>query len=159
MKIQILHDVVPFLIILSQLCLYVHSDTYTCQLDLTWHTHTHTHLPHTPHNIHLRTHATQHTPSHTPHTTHLHTHIHTVRLYDVNTLQCFVSADARDQHKASITSVSTSSGSHMTVMWQSCGRLSALLVFDTYNQNGHHPWTYLFDSYNQNGHHSRTYLW
>ena len=71
-------------------------------------THTHTHTP--------STHATQHTPSHTPHTTHLHTHIHTVRLYDVNTLQCFVSADARDQHKASITSVSTSSGSHMTVM-------------------------------------------
>ena len=31
---------------------------------------------------------------------------HTVRLYDVNTLQCYVSPDARDQHRAAITSVS-----------------------------------------------------
>ena len=35
-----------------------------------------------------------------------------VRLYDVNTLQCFVSSDARDQHWAVITSV----GDHLTVM-------------------------------------------
>ena len=33
-------------------------------------------------------------------------HTHTVRLYDVNTLQCYVSSDARDQHRAAITSVS-----------------------------------------------------
>jgi len=29
-----------------------------------------------------------------------------VRLYDVNTVQCFVSANARDQHSREITSVS-----------------------------------------------------
>ena len=35
-----------------------------------------------------------------------------VRLYDVNTVQCFVSANARDQHTREITSVSCP---HMTV--------------------------------------------
>ena len=35
---------------------------------------------------------------------------HAIRLYDVNTLQCYVLPDARDQHRAAITSVSV----HMT---------------------------------------------
>lgn len=32
----------------------------------------------------------------------------TVRLYDVGTLQCFVSSDARDQHLDSVTAVNYS---------------------------------------------------
>lgn len=37
---------------------------------------------------------------------HLYSSSFLVRLYDVNTLQCFVSSDARDQHSAALTSVS-----------------------------------------------------